>query len=365
MNQLLMPSDVRKAAAAAPAQPGTAELVEPPSAKLIVRLFLIPLLIVAAAVGIMFLIGLMAGSPTTQEEALQRLRNPGGERTGPWLVGPGAKQRFMDAKALTDHMKAGMTESQRIMLTGELVDILDNYTRPEEGQVQHFLLLALGRTWQIDPSQAPMNTPEAVAARRQAMDALFRYSEAPHVETRKAAVLAQVYWAGRDEAQRAVPRLLATLRNEREELDVRIAAVTALGPLADREDEQAVAGLLRVLRHTSDPREVELIWSAALSLAQLNRPESIGTILKLLDRSELAQLDYYDRESDPRNPRFRRLSDQEQQRILINTMLGARALEDDQVQQRLHEIAQSDPSPRVRIAAQEILHGVSNPVVVQ
>ena len=60
-----MPSDVRAAQPAGDGAPASATseqpLVEPPSAKLIVRLFLIPLLIVAAAVGIMFLIGRMAG----------------------------------------------------------------------------------------------------------------------------------------------------------------------------------------------------------------------------------------------------------------------------------------------------------------
>jgi hypothetical protein len=364
MNDLMMPSDVKQAShtpapSSAPAEQNLP--IEPPSAKLIVRLFVIPLFVVAAAVGVMFIIGLLAGGPSTMEDALERLRAPGGQRTTPWLVGPGAKQRFMDAKALTDHMKAGMNESERIMLTGELIDILDNHTSPSEGQVQHFLLLALGRVWQIDPSQPPMDSAEAVAARRAAIDALQRYGNADHVETRKAAVLAQVYWAGRSETERAIPQLLAKLRDEREDLDVRIAAATALGPLAGPDDEQVTAALGRTMRQTTDPRQAELIWSAALSLAQLNQPEAAGTILMLLDRDELSQMQYYDRETDPRNPRFRNLSDQEQQRILINTMMGARYLEDEQVQARLREIARNDPSPRVQAAGREILQGVENP----
>ena len=47
-------------------------LAEPPSAKLLARLFIIPLLIVAAAVGIMFIIGRMAGANPSFEEALPR-----------------------------------------------------------------------------------------------------------------------------------------------------------------------------------------------------------------------------------------------------------------------------------------------------
>src|SRR5437867_4217054 len=74
-NTLPMPSDL----AGASDKPHTRETaVEPPSVKLIVRLFLIPLFIVAAAVGVMFLIGLMAGREPSFDEAIARLKNAGG-----------------------------------------------------------------------------------------------------------------------------------------------------------------------------------------------------------------------------------------------------------------------------------------------
>src|SRR3954454_21845182 len=131
MSDLQMPSDVRKAVA--PTADGAtvdtlhpgAEPIEPPSVKLIVRLFLIPLVIVAVAVGVMFLVGLLAGGEPSVEEALSRLRAPGGERTADYLVGPASKQRYLDAKTLVDKMKApeGMQESERITLAGQLIDI--------------------------------------------------------------------------------------------------------------------------------------------------------------------------------------------------------------------------------------------------
>src|SRR5215213_829448 len=102
MNNLPMPSDLRDATKA---QTVDQTLVEPPGAKLLVRLFLIPFLIVAAAVGVMYLISLMAGRTPTAQEAIARLKNPGGGRTAEYLIGPGAKQRYLDAKALTDYMK--------------------------------------------------------------------------------------------------------------------------------------------------------------------------------------------------------------------------------------------------------------------
>ena len=61
----------------------------------------------------------------------------------------------------------------------------------------------------------------------------------------------------------------------------------------------------------SDRRNAELAWSAALSLAQLNRAEVLQTILMLLDRQQLSQLEVYDRETDPNNPQLRKLTEQE------------------------------------------------------
>ena len=355
-----MPSDVLKqGSAAAPASPagGTsgAPVIEPPSVKLLVRLFVIPLFIVAAAVGVMFLISLMAGGNPTMEEALSRLKNPGGNRTAEWLVGPASKQRYMDAKALVDQMKGGMGEADRIKLADELVAIVQNHTRDGEGEIRHFLLLALGRTWQRDPAQPEMNSEAAAASRRKVLDVLARYASDKEVATRKAALLATVYLAGHPEGREAIPLLVAKLADGAEDLDVRLAAATALGPLASPEDRNVIDALQSAMRN-ADERTAELEWSAALSLAQLGQTDVAPTILKLLSREELSELKYYDRETDPRNPTFRTLSDLEQQRILINTMIGARNLQSPEVQAQLRKLTESDPSPRVRAAGRELLN---------
>src|SRR5436309_11203149 len=126
MNDLPMPSDVKpkpQAAAAVLEQ----KPVEPPSVKLIVRLFLIPFFIVAAAVGVMFLIGRLAGGSPSFDEALARLRNPGGERTVDVLVGPGSKQRYMDAKTVADKiMKVGADPGERVKISDDLIDVRDH-----------------------------------------------------------------------------------------------------------------------------------------------------------------------------------------------------------------------------------------------
>jgi hypothetical protein len=352
-----MPSDVKKRApgesAGAPVSP--APVIEPPSVKLIVRLFLIPLLIVAAAVGVMFLIGRMAGGEPTLDEALARLKHPGGERTADVLVGPASKQRYIDAKTIVDKMKAGMSETERVTLSSDLLDILDNYTRGDEGEVRHFMLLALGRTWQIDPNQpGPMDSPAAVTARQKAAAELLKFADDPQVATRKAALLAMVYWAGRDEAKLFIPKLVEKLRDEREDLDVRMAAATALGPIASSSDA-AVLDALRFAMRDTEPKDIELVWDAALSLAEVNQPDAADTVLGLLDRNQLAKVQVYDRETDPQNPAFRNLSEAEIQRILINAMIGASKLQVPAVQEQIRKLAAEDPSARVREAGQEVL----------
>jgi hypothetical protein len=354
-----MPSDVLKQAGS-PAAPGdvapaAADSVgEPPSVKLVVRLFVIPLIIVALAVGVMFLISLMAGRTPTMEEALKRLENPGGNRTADLLVGPASKQRYMDAKTLVDQMKAGMSEADRVRLTDGLVNILQNHTTDGEGEIRHFLLLALGRTWQHNPAQPPMDSPSAVASRRKALAVLRTYADDKDVAARKAALLATVYLAGRPEAREAIPLLVSKLSDEKEDLDVRMAAATALGPLASPDDRTVIDALQSAMRNSNE-YNAELEWCSALSLAQLGQADVAPTILKLLNREELSQLKFYDRESDPKSPSFRTLSDLEQQRILINTMIGARNLPSPEVQQQLRKLTESDPSPRVRAAGRDLL----------
>src|SRR5678816_1367013 len=220
MSELPMPSQVRalavkelgdtpQAPGAGAGQKDAPAVVEPPSVKLVARLFIIPLLIAAAVIGIMLPIAHLAGGPSSLDAAMERLKNPGGERTMS-LVGPGAKQRYMDAKTLVDHLKSGLSEPQRIKLADQLVELLDKYVRPEEGEVQHFVLLALGRVWQIDPRQGEMKSFAAEASREKVLETLLKYFDAgagkpggvtpADISARKAAILALAFWQGQDEA---------------------------------------------------------------------------------------------------------------------------------------------------------------------
>jgi hypothetical protein len=301
-------------------------------------------------------IGRMAGGPVSMEQALERLKKPGGEKTL-GLIGPGAKQRYMDAKALVDHMTGGLSEAERVKLAGQLVEILEQHTRPEEGEVQHFVLLALGRVWQVDPKQGALASAEARASKEKAAEVLTKYFDASTTSAKKAAILSLGFWGKQEEARKAIPALLARLEDSREDVDVRIASAASLGSIASPADRNVVNALKSALNDT-DPKNAELVWNAAMSLARFNDPAATETILMLLTRSELAKLRVLDRETDPKNPKFRNLNELEQQRFLIVAMEPALHLDVPEVRAKLKEIAEKDPSPRVRAGAVEVMGSV-------
>jgi HEAT repeat protein len=139
------------------------------------------------------------------------------------------------------------------------------------------------------------------------------------------------------------------VRDEHEDLDVRLAAATVLGPLATPANKDVIDALHDAMRDT-DAHDVELVWGSALSLAELDQPDIADTILKLLNRQELSTVQVYDRETDPKNPSFRNLNEQEQERILINTMIGVEHYNVPAVQEQLRKLSETDPSSRVRAA---------------
>jgi hypothetical protein len=358
MSDLLMPSDLKGGGGVggSPLAPPP----EPPSVKLIVRLFVIPLLIAGAVIGIMVPFGWLTGGQKSVEVAINDLKRPGGQRTGEWLVGPGAKQRYIDAKTIIDHLRQEkLTEDERIKLGDQLIDILQHNTAPQEGEVQHILLLALGQVWMRPPDPAKagqftseVDSPAAAGARKRTMDALLSFADQSDLGTRKAAILAMAYWKGRGEGRAAIPLLISRLQKDAE-LDVKMAAATALGPLISETDTEAIDALGEAMRN-SDPHDVELVWDAACSLAQINRPEAKDVVLRLLDRKELDGMQYYDRETDPKNPKMQPLSEFEKERILINAMIAAQYYKQPDVQAAIAGLAKNDSSERVKQAAQEI-----------
>lgn len=331
-----MPSDFRRAA---PPDPGGPR-------KLLIRLILLPLLIVLGIVAVWIPIARVTGAPASIEQEIARLKSPTSS----------ARQRQMSALGVAEHLRAGlsrgMSETERVRLSGMLAEIVERHSPPDDGAVRTVLLQGIGRVWQVTPGQEPMDSPEAVAARKRALAVLNKDAEAADIDTRKASILALLWWRGRAEVREAIPTLLVKLADTREDLDVRISAAVTLGNIATGADTPVVEALLAA-RADAEAANAELVWNASLALARLGRLDARPTLLMLLDRAELAKLRVYDRERNPSQPAPRPLTDAEQQRFLINAMEAVRGLNDAELKERLRVLSESDPSPRVRAAAHE------------
>jgi HEAT repeat protein len=276
------------------------------------------------------------------------------------------------AEGMKEKMRAGMSEAERTQFSNRLLGIVDK-AQADEGEVKHFLLLALGRVWQVDPRQGPMDSEAAVESRKQVVAKLLGYLEAAPISAqtedervrlkglqnrvRNAAALALAFMSGRPEARAALPALTRILGDTSDDLDVRMSASAAIGQIATPQDTAALEALRTAKNRTDKKEEIELVWSAAIALAQLNQGDAEGEVMKLLSRAELDQAEYFDRETDPKNPRFRKLSEPEKERILINAMIGGIRLQVPEVQAQIRNVAQSDPSGRVREAGRLVLAG--------
>ncbi len=239
----------------------------------------------------------------------------------------------------------GMTPERRADLSNRIVKVIERGDRWRTDPA--FPLLALGRVWENEPRTGDA---AALAARRRALQTLLAQTTSADTSRRKAAVLALAFWRDATDANSVRRALLERLGDAREDLDVRIAAAAALGSMAGLADQPVISALEQAHR-SSEGRDAELSWNAGLSLARLGHPSATPTLLALLDRAVLEKLTIYDRHADPIKPPQRNLNEAEIERFLINAIGAAARCVDPAVQARLHELARSDPSPRVRAAA--------------
>ena len=249
--------------AAAPRLREPTHVGEPPSVKLIVRLFVIPLIIVALAVGVMFLIALMAGGTPSIEEALDA---PASARaaTAPPTARRAGVQAALHGRQDARRPDEGRHERGRADQAGRRAG--------RHAREPH------ARRGRGDPPLPAAGAGPGVAARPvAAADELGGGRRVARKALGVAAGLRERQ--GRRDAQggdrsrtvvprrvparcgEAIPLLVAKLADASEDLDVRLAAATVLGPLASagrrgRDRGAAVRDAQRATRTTSS-------WSGA------------------------------------------------------------------------------------------------------
>jgi HEAT repeat protein len=264
--------------------------------RLIARFFLLPLLVVGAAVGVFLVFNLMTFERRSPRDYLQEVR------------GGTANRRWQAAFELSRSLP-NLPPEERAALTAETLRIFEGLSgkRPEDAQVRRYLVLVLGRLG--EPAALP-------ALQTAATDA--------DPDTRLYAV-----WAlGKIGDKSALPTILEASSSE--DAGARKMAAYVLGQLGD----PAAISRLRVL---ADDRVADVRWNAAIALAELNDPAGLPVLRSMIDRGALG--------------RQAEISSDQAEAAMVNALKALTLLKDAESLPLIDAVAKSDPNLRVRDAA--------------
>jgi len=269
----------------------------------VVRFFLLPLLVVATAVGVFWLFSRITFERRTPADFLQEVR------------GGTASRRWQAAFELSRSLPR-LEPEERTALAAETLRIFTSLsaTRAEDVPVRRYLALVLGK----------LGEPEAV-------EALLAATKDPDSDTRLYAV-----WAlGRLGDGRAVPAV--TEASSSEDAGMRKMAAYVLGQLHDR----SAAPRLEVL--LGDP-VADVRWNAAIALASLGNASGLPVLRSMLDREALA--------------RQATLSADQAETAMVGAAKALGMLRDRESLPLLEKVAREDPNLRVRAAAREAIAAI-------
>jgi hypothetical protein len=321
------------------AAPATdAALPPPPSFGLqVAQLVIIPLVIVAVAVGVSMLFGKLASVEESTANLVQKLEQSSG--SGRMVAGvqdPRYKDRWLAAFNIAARIPQITKESERASLSDDLVRILDHNVGDDEGLLQLYLLPAIGQLGQ--PGGL-----DAVRGKLAASD--------PRVQ--QGAIRGILSWPSRDEARLALPALVEVLKSN--EPAVQLEAAAAVGALATPDEAYAIAGLHDLMDRTLTQSQ-EAHWNAAVALACLGDDRGSKYVADvLLSRDTLAKITLEAEADAPRpvsEPGMPRVA---QDRVILSTLASAERMNSAIVWNKIRTIADDDPSLSVRKAAIELM----------
>ncbi len=284
---------------------GDEEFTEEPrgAGKMIVRFFLLPLVVVVAAVGIFLVFNYMTFERRGPRDYLQEVR------------GGAANRRWQAAFELSRSL-GSLPPEERASLTAETLRVFETLSpkRPDDLLVRRYLVLVLGRLGE-----------------KQAVPALIQAASAEDPDTRLYAV-----WAlGKIGDPAGFETVLAS--SESEDAGARKMAAYVLGALGD---PRAVARL-KVL---ADDRVADVRWNAAIALAQLGDRSGLPVLRSMLDRGALAQ------QAD--------ISSEQAEGAMVNALKALVLLRDAESLPVMEALAQKDPNLRVRDAARKAVEAI-------
>ena len=264
--------------------------------RLIARFFLLPLLVVGAAVGIFLVFNLMTFERRTPRDYLQEVR------------GGSANRRWQAAFELSRSLP-NLPPEERAALTAETLRIFEGLSgkRPEDASVRRYLVLVLGR----------LGEPAALPALQAA-------AKDPDPDTRLYAI-----WAiGKIGDRSALPAVLEASQSD--DAGARKMAAYVLGQLGD---PQAVPRL-EVL---AEDKVADVRWNAAIGLAELGSSSGLPVLRSMIDRAALARL--------------AEITSEQAEAAMVNALKALSLLKDAGTLPQIEKVAKDDPNLRVRDAA--------------
>ena len=286
---------------------GSASEEGPPRSGTAVRFFLLPLLVVATAVGLFWIFSRITFDRRTPADYLEEVR------------GGSANRRWQAAFELSRSLPK-LDPPERAALAAETLRIFQSLSprRPEDVPVRRYLVLVLGRLGD-----------------REAVDALVSAVREPDPDTRLYAV-----WAlGKIGDARALPSV--TEASLSEDAGMRKMAAYVLGRLGD----PAAVGRLRVL--LGDP-VADVRWNSAIALASLSDRSALPMLRSMIDRSSLAKQ--------------ASLTSEQSEVAMVGALKALALLRDPETLPMMERVAREDPDLRVRDAARQAVESARAPL---
>lgn len=289
----------------ADARAGSGRPVSGSGRKLFYGLFLFPLLIAVGMVVLLSTVVLLTREAETPESLITAIK------TG------SPSKRWQKAFELSNELnrRRGMIRESGVMK--EVLHILEDRSE-YDAKTRSFMAVALAR----------FEEPEVVPA----LEGALREETEPEVQF-------HLLWALGVKGARAARELVEPfLKSDRD--DLKMMAAYVLGVLGDTQSIPAIEPLL------SDPAR-DVRWNAALGLARLGSDAGYAELLKMLDRQILSA------ETVP---------EEKIEEIMVNALKGIALLGRSEASPLLNQLAEEDPSLRVRQAALEALKSLSQEI---
>ncbi len=321
--------------------PGDLPPVEPPSARFIVQLFIIPFLVVVVLVCFLMLVyvlfGKMATGGSDATELVRTIRSGNENR------------RWRAAQELASLLHNDPKLTRDPALLGELTLLLDDELGLPKGKLRvelaQYLTLALGAFETLDARPAGGRTVRPTATLVRALDEGYP----PEVRIAAATSLSrQADRLGGRLDDQSVPEALAAASRS-EEPGVRQQAVYALGYFDTPASRQALG------RAVSADEDRVVRYNAAVALARLDSPDGLHVLREMLSQPDLEAVFASELRENPEEAR-RRIEAIELEAILTlkEAVAAGKTTLAAKLQPDLAKLATSAPRP-VQVEVKDLL----------